>query len=104
MNQQARLSRRACLPKHHVGRVVAEIRHPQVAEQEAFSFARPIQQPAVEIWAGQEANVRVAQQALFHRAGCNKAARRGDYMAAMEMDDREHAPRNGASGTRAVSI
>jgi hypothetical protein len=25
-------------------------------------------------------------------------------MAAMEMDDREHAPRNGASGTRAVSI
>ena len=42
----------------------------------AFSFARAIQQPALEIWRGQEANVRAAQQALLHRAECNRAARR----------------------------
>ena len=39
--------------------------------------------PALEIWAGQEA---AAQQALYHRAKCNTAARRGMYDAAMEMD------------------
>jgi fructose-bisphosphate aldolase class I len=50
----------------------------------AFSFARAIQQPALEIWLGQDANVRAAQQALLHRARCNRAARRGEYNAAME--------------------
>ena len=50
----------------------------------AFSFARAIQQPALEIWRGQEANVSAAQQALYHRAACNRAARRGEYNAAME--------------------
>jgi len=50
----------------------------------AFSFARAIQQPALEIWQGQEANVLAAQQALMHRAKCNRAARRGEYTAAME--------------------
>ena len=47
----------------------------------AFSFARAIQQPALEIWHGQAANVGAAQQALLHRADCNRAARRGDYDA-----------------------
>ena len=50
----------------------------------AFSFARAIQQPALEIWQGQEAHVPAAQQALYHRARCNRAARRGEYTAAME--------------------
>ena len=50
----------------------------------AFSFARAIQQPALEIWKGQEANVSAAQQALVHRARCNQAARRGEYSQAME--------------------
>jgi fructose-bisphosphate aldolase class I len=50
----------------------------------AFSFSRAIQQPALEIWKGQEANVPAAQQALYHRALCNQAARRGEYDAAME--------------------
>ncbi|MEO7335795.1 MAG: class I fructose-bisphosphate aldolase [Caldimonas sp.] len=45
----------------------------------AFSFARAIQQPALELWRGEAANVKAAQQALFHRADCNRAARRGDY-------------------------
>jgi fructose-bisphosphate aldolase class I len=50
----------------------------------AFSFARAIQQPALEIWRGEEANVLAAQQALYHRARCNRAARRGEYNSAME--------------------
>jgi fructose-bisphosphate aldolase class I len=50
----------------------------------AFSFARAIQQPALEIWAGKEANVPAAQNALLHRARCNQAARCGQYNAAME--------------------
>jgi fructose-bisphosphate aldolase class I len=50
----------------------------------AFSFARAIQQPAMEIWHGDDANVKAAQQALLHRARCNRAARRGEYTAAME--------------------
>jgi fructose-bisphosphate aldolase class I len=50
----------------------------------AFSFARAIQQPALEIWRGKEANLKAAQQALVHRANCNRAARRGEYNAAME--------------------
>jgi fructose-bisphosphate aldolase class I len=50
----------------------------------AFSFARAIQQPALEIWRGEAADVPAAQQALFHRADCNRAARRGEYSAAME--------------------
>jgi fructose-bisphosphate aldolase class I len=50
----------------------------------AFSFARAIQQPALEIWRGEEAHVMAAQKALYHRAKCNRAARRGEYSAAME--------------------
>ena len=47
----------------------------------AFSFARAIQQPALEARRGAAANVPRAQQALFHRAECNRAARRGEYDA-----------------------
>jgi fructose-bisphosphate aldolase class I len=50
----------------------------------AFSFARAIQQPALDLWKGQEANVLAAQQALYYRARCNQAARRGAYSAEME--------------------
>lgn len=50
----------------------------------SFSFARAIQQPALEIWRGSEANVVEAQNALYHRTWCNQAARRGEYSAAME--------------------
>jgi fructose-bisphosphate aldolase class I len=50
----------------------------------SFSFARAIQQPALELWRGKEANVKAAQQALLHRASCNRAARRGEYSSAME--------------------
>jgi fructose-bisphosphate aldolase class I len=50
----------------------------------AFSFARAIQQPALEIWHGDNAHVTAAQTALYHRARCNQVARRGEYSAAME--------------------
>jgi len=50
----------------------------------AFSFARAIQQPALEIWHGEVTNVSAAQQALYHRASCNRAARQGKYSDEME--------------------
>jgi len=50
----------------------------------SFSFGRALQQPALEIWQGEEAHVLAAQKALLHRATCNRAARRGEYAAAME--------------------
>jgi len=52
----------------------------------AFSFARAIQKPALEIWQGKKRNVFAAQEALYHRALCNQAARRGQYDAAMEAE------------------
>jgi fructose-bisphosphate aldolase class I len=52
-----------------------------------FSFGRALQQPALDIWRGQEANVIAAQRALIHRATCNGAALHGAYEPAME-DDR----------------
>lgn len=51
-----------------------------------FSFSRAIQQPALEIWKGSEKNVLAAQQALYHRARCSSAARKGEYNAAVEKD------------------
>lgn len=50
----------------------------------AFSFARAIQQPALEIWGGHSANVEPAQKALLHRVHCNQAARLGEYNASYE--------------------
>jgi fructose-bisphosphate aldolase class I len=70
----------------------------------AFSFARAIQQPALEIWHGKQANVSAAQQALNHRAKCNRAARRGEYNATMESDYRETALRGVASLKHAGSV
>jgi fructose-bisphosphate aldolase class I len=45
-----------------------------------FSYARAIQQEAMEIWKGIDDNISKAQEALVHRAACNAAARRGEYM------------------------
>ncbi len=50
----------------------------------SFSFGRALQHPALDIWAGREANRVTAQQALMHRARCNSAALKGEYSAAME--------------------
>jgi fructose-bisphosphate aldolase class I len=57
-----------------------------------FSFARALQQPALQIWAGMETNRVEAQHALYHRARCNIAALSGDYSAAMERSDAQLVP------------
>jgi len=49
-----------------------------------FSFARAIQQPALELWKGKDENVKEAQKMLYHRASLDNAARRGEYSAEME--------------------
>jgi fructose-bisphosphate aldolase class I len=49
-----------------------------------FSYSRAVQQPALEIWNGNDANWAAAQKALFHRANCNRAAHRGEYSPEME--------------------
>lgn len=50
----------------------------------SFSFARAIQQPALTIWHGDSGNTSAAQHAMFHRARCDQAARRGQYTPEME--------------------
>jgi len=50
----------------------------------SYSFARAIQQPALEIWVGDKTNIEAAQQALFFRAYCNRAACLGEYSPNME--------------------
>ena len=50
----------------------------------SFSFARAIQQPALEIWDGKKENVAQAQQMLQYRAECNRAARNGTYSETLE--------------------
>jgi fructose-bisphosphate aldolase class I len=57
----------------------------------AFSYGRAIQEPALEIWHGMRANVPDAQHALYHRAACDRAARLGEYDAAIERDDSRSA-------------
>ncbi len=58
----------------------------------AFSFARAIQQPALDIWRGQPCNVARAQRVLQHGAVCNHAARQGEYTAAMDDVRKSKAP------------
>lgn len=52
----------------------------------AFSYGRAIQEPALEIWHGLAANAAEAQEALYHRATCNRGARLGLYDAAFESE------------------
>ncbi len=44
-----------------------------------FSFARAIQQPALDIWKGQECNLEEAQKLLYHRAKLDASALAGNY-------------------------
>ena len=59
-------------------------RQPPVPWALTFSFARAIQQPALDIWGGKDSQRVAAQAALLHRARCNRAAVQGQYTAAME--------------------
>lgn len=42
------------------------------------------QAPALKAWGGKASNVGAGQQAYYHRARCNGAARYGKYTEAME--------------------
>jgi fructose-bisphosphate aldolase, class I len=57
---------------------------PNCPWQVTFSYARAIQQSALEQWRGDSANVAAAQQILAHRAACNSAASLGTYTVEME--------------------
>jgi fructose-bisphosphate aldolase class I len=57
----------------------------------AFSYGRAIQEPALKIWHGDQHNVVAAQEALYHRAKCDRAARLGQYDAMLESDHRPGA-------------
>lgn len=50
----------------------------------SFSYARALQEPPMEIWAGEEGNVEEAQRAFYHRLKMNGAARSGSYSEEME--------------------
>jgi fructose-bisphosphate aldolase class I len=43
-----------------------------------FSFGRALQQPALEIWNGENSNIKEAQEALYRRAVDNREACRGN--------------------------
>jgi len=50
----------------------------------SFSYGRALQEPCLQAWAGNEANVGNAQQALLHREKCNSLASEGKYSEDME--------------------
>ncbi len=52
--------------------------------QLSFSYGRALQQPVLKAWGGKAENKGAAQQAFFHRAKMNGAARNGSYSEKME--------------------
>jgi fructose-bisphosphate aldolase class I len=61
----------------------------------SFSYGRALQDPALEAWHGQNANLAAGQQALYRRARSNGAASVGKYTDDMEqasasVDDPPH--------------
>ncbi|QAA83082.1 fructose-bisphosphate aldolase class I [Aequorivita sp. H23M31] len=52
----------------------------------AFSFARAIQQPALDVWDWEDSKCEKAQKVLARRAKFNAEARQGNYDSAMEPD------------------
>ncbi|MFN2251854.1 MAG: class I fructose-bisphosphate aldolase [Anaerolineae bacterium] len=59
-------------------------RHPDLPWELSFSYGRALQQPVLQAWRGEAANVPAAQQAFLHRAKLNGLARYGKYTADME--------------------
>jgi fructose-bisphosphate aldolase class I len=54
--------------------------------QLSFSYGRALQAPALKAWGGKPENVEAAQQAYYHRAKMNSAARTGMYAPEMEKE------------------
>ncbi len=57
----------------------------------SFSYGRALQAPVLAAWRGEPGRIAAGQQAFYHRARCNSAARYGRYTADLE--------RAGACGT-----
>ena len=57
---------------------------PQTPWPVTFSYARAIQQSALDKWCGDSANVAAAQKILAHRAACNSAASNGSYTVELD--------------------
>jgi len=51
-----------------------------------FSFARAIQQSALEFWMGKDENAKTSQQLLMKRAKLDNVARAGEYTTDMEKE------------------
>jgi fructose-bisphosphate aldolase, class I len=54
--------------------------------QLSFSYGRALQAPSLKAWVGKAENVEAAQQAYYHRAKMNGAARTGMYAPEMERE------------------
>jgi len=50
----------------------------------SFSYARALQEPVLQSWAGKSENAAIAQTALYQRAKLNGAAQSGRYSSDME--------------------
>jgi fructose-bisphosphate aldolase class I len=50
----------------------------------SFSYGRALQDEALHAWQGKSENLKVGQQAFYHRAKCDSAAALGSYTNAME--------------------
>lgn len=67
----------------HLNYMNAKLRE-QFPWRVTFSYARAIQQPALDHWSGKAENVAEAQKILVQRAKLNSAASEGKYSEAME--------------------
>jgi fructose-bisphosphate aldolase class I len=52
----------------------------------SFSYGRALQAAAIKAWGGKPENVEAAQQAYYHRAKMNSAARTGMYAPELERE------------------
>ena len=50
----------------------------------SFSYARALQEPAMDAWRGKKENMKAAQDVFLHRAKLNHLATLGQYQEAME--------------------
>ncbi|MFQ5990750.1 MAG: class I fructose-bisphosphate aldolase [Candidatus Methylomirabilales bacterium] len=61
-------------------------RHKDLPWPLTFSYARALQQPALETWLGKQENFATAQKLLYHRAKLNGTASKGHYTEQMEKE------------------
>jgi fructose-bisphosphate aldolase class I len=53
--------------------------------QLGFSYGRALQEPSLNAWKGEDANLPLAQTLFHHRANMNGLARRGEYREELEI-------------------